>query len=221
MDMFEYTSKPSWGMIGASQCSGSPNLFQCDVLPHNFVRVTIKQAEKTRDLHRDWVHGRNTICEVILSPTQWAEFLTTMNCGDGVPCTIRYTQQDGVIEHEQEHNHLDLLIEEGNQKVDSTMNSLRQLVKDLDALIDNKKISKSLGAELQYKVSLAISNLDGENAKFFKKKIKEEVNSYTQQAKANIQAFVDHKIYSTGLQELQKQASLPLTESEQQQLKGE
>lgn len=209
---FDYETAPSWGMIGASRCQGGAQLFQCDVQPNNFIKITIKKAEKARDLHRDWVHGTDHICEVWLSPTQWAEFLTTMNCGDGVPCTLRFTQTDGFIDQTPEDNKLDLLIQERNETIDNTLEEIQNLIDSIRELIKNKKISKAIGEDLCYKLSLSLSNLVGSNAEYLKKCIKEEVQDITQQAKANIQAFVEHKIYTTGLQELQKQVATPLLE---------
>jgi hypothetical protein len=209
---FDYKTAPSWGMIGASRCQGGAELFQCDVQPNNFIKVTIKTAEKARDLHRDWVHGKDNVCEVWLSPTQWAEFLTTMNCGDGVPCTLRFTQKEGFITHTSEDNRLDLIVQERNETIDNTLNEMQVLVDSIKELTQNKKISKTIGENLCYKLQLCLSNLSGSNAEYLRKCIKEEVQDITQQAKANIQAFVEHKIYTTGLQELQKQVATPLLE---------
>jgi len=84
-------------------------------------------AEKERHLNRDWFHKKKHLIEVEMSQTQFAEMITSLNVGDGVPCTIRYlpdkhriedppdTSQRQIFENEfkQEIKKLSLNIEDG------------------------------------------------------------------------------------------------------------
>ncbi len=82
-------SHPSYGMIrigrthgGAQRMFGSP--IECPTT----IRIEICEAVVNHDLSRDWYHARKQLIEVRMSPAQWAELITNMNVGDGVPCTL-------------------------------------------------------------------------------------------------------------------------------------
>src|ERR1044072_9591215 len=84
---------PAWGMIGASRVSHSPPgavLFDSDIRHQHSVVIRIGKATRRRDLHRDWLYRKREFIEVEMSEAQWASFVSSMNSGDGVACTLRY-----------------------------------------------------------------------------------------------------------------------------------
>lgn len=93
---------PSFGMIGAARwtCGGRGSVLFGSHLPgHNAgVTLTIRAAGRSFDLGHERVSaasvGGRVLAEVDLSTVQWAELLTSMNVGDGVPCTVRYVTGD-------------------------------------------------------------------------------------------------------------------------------
>jgi hypothetical protein len=85
---------PSFGMVSFSRCYGTNRrLFQSHVKNMTTVRLRIKQASVKHSLHQDHTYGEESLIEVELSPAQFAELLTSMNVGDGVPCTINYVNE--------------------------------------------------------------------------------------------------------------------------------
>ena len=90
---------PAYGVIGASRVSAGgegANLFGSDFRHNGYVVVRIGEAELRRTtLSDDHVSGtRLPIVEVALSEAQWATFVSSMNIGVGVPCTIQ-SSRDG------------------------------------------------------------------------------------------------------------------------------
>jgi hypothetical protein len=86
-------SHPAWAMIGASRVSSGPpgaTLFDSDIRHAHTVMVRISTASRKRDLHRDWLYGERQFVEVEMSEAQWASFVSSMNVGSGVPCTVRF-----------------------------------------------------------------------------------------------------------------------------------
>src|SRR5437868_8231795 len=82
---------PAFGMIGASRVSHSPPgavLFDSDVQHQHYVVVRVRTAARRRDLNRDYLYADQQIVEVAMSEAQWASFVSSMNTGDGVPCTL-------------------------------------------------------------------------------------------------------------------------------------
>jgi len=90
---------PAWGLIGASRVSSSPpgaSLFDSDLRHQHYVTVRIKAAKRRRDLHRDWIGGGKEYIEIAMSEAQWASFVSSMNTGDGVPCTVEHINREDV-----------------------------------------------------------------------------------------------------------------------------
>ncbi len=201
--MREMEKHASWGMIGFYHTQGGERqLFGSDVSNHNTIRLAIKHAKKHRELGRDWTMGDDMICEVELSALQFAELLTNMNVGDGVPCTIRYTKNDGYIKYQEEKPKIDVIYEERDNVVERASSSLREVERGLSELINNKKIAKSVGGELLHKLSTALSDLEGGNFEFYKRQATEEIDKMVVEAKSQISEYVNAKIYSVGLETL-------------------
>lgn len=57
--------------------------------------LKIKRSELKRNLGRDWHHEAAQIVEVWLSEAQWATFVSSLNVGSGVTCTIDWVQHEG------------------------------------------------------------------------------------------------------------------------------
>ena len=122
-----------------------------------------------------------------------------MNYGDGVPCTIRFTQKDGFVEFKPEENKLDLILEERKKHIDSTFNGLVDTMTTIQQLIENKKISKSVGSDLVIKLSNVIQEIEGKGRDFINNQARLEIEKMVTEAKQNIENYVDYKIYETGL----------------------
>jgi len=58
----------------------------------------LREGEVSRELNRDFYFGGKRIVECEMSYSQFAEAITSMNMGTGVPVTIRYIQDKGKIE---------------------------------------------------------------------------------------------------------------------------
>ena len=194
---------PSWGMIGFYRNHGSERqLFGSDVSNYGTVCLKIKHAKKDRALGRDWTMGTDIICEVEMSSLQFAELLTNMNVGDGVPCTIRYTATDGIVKYQEEKSKLDVLYEERDAVVDRASSNLKEARDAIAELVNTKKLSKSVGNELVHKISTALSDLEGDNFELYKRQAHKEVDKLVVEAKSQISDYVTAKIYSVGLETL-------------------
>lgn len=84
---------PAFGTVSLHRISASPGavLFQSDVRHPEYMRISVHEATRKRDLHHDWVHPERMICEISLSMAQFASFVASTGQGSGVPCTIEWT----------------------------------------------------------------------------------------------------------------------------------
>lgn len=84
---------PAFGVITLHRVSSSPGevLFQSDVQHREYMRVSVHEATRKRDLQHDRVHPGKVLCEVSLSVSQFASFVAGSGIGGGIPCTIDFT----------------------------------------------------------------------------------------------------------------------------------
>lgn len=195
---------PSWGLLQFNRCSASypgRRLFKSDVNNTNFISLTLKTASVHRNLGSDFCMDEETLAEVLLSPVQFAELLTNMNVGCGVPCTIRYYNKQK-IEFKEETPKLEILVQEADQRVDGAIEGVVSAYEKIKGLMENKKIPKERAMEILRDLLPMISTHREHGSTFYKKQAREELAAMVNEAKSQIGEYVDHKIYQAGLEKL-------------------
>jgi hypothetical protein len=83
-------SHPSFGMVRLSRCSGSPGrMFGSQLRQHaGYVSMTVTRGSVQHDLHHDRYMNEEEVVQVSMTAAQFAELITTLNAGEGTPCTI-------------------------------------------------------------------------------------------------------------------------------------
>lgn len=190
---------PAFGMIGFSRITGGGDnvLFGSSIKHNDRIQLTIKHGEQDRMLHEDWYYGRKKIVEVEMSYSQFAECISTMNVGDGVPCTIRFTEKDGYIpaieennsKREQFRNEFSGVIEKAMEQIQNQINQIQESINTKKTL--GIKDRKEIVSQLQHVKHNIGSNLD-----FCVSQFDEQMDKSTMEAKGEIEAFCQNKINS-------------------------
>ena len=192
---------PAFGQIGASRVSGGTTLYGSDFVHHNFVSITIDRSELHRDLSRDWHHGKEGLIEVHLSEAQWATFVSSMNVGNGVPCTLNRVAGESMptIPIRKTEN---IVREELDATLKGITNELQQAIDaingELGASVSNKKREAILEHLLmaQRKVS--------DSLPFAARSFSEHIETTVEKAKVEVNAYMTNVIQRTGLAALQE-----------------
>jgi hypothetical protein len=198
----------SFGMLGFSRTSNSPglNLFGSSVKHRNTVVMTVKRATKLRDLNYDHYFGGETLIEIELSPMQFAEAITTLNVGDGIPCTIRRINNHGVEDCPEETVRQRFEDEFADTCKESTK-AAYDLVEEARNLLDQKTIRKSDCKNLIEVLQRLATNLSS-NLPFVQSQFNESMDKVTTDAKTSVEAFFLHRINEIGVKSLQEGKSL-------------
>lgn len=205
-DNDEIKRHPSWGVIGASRVSGSgKDFFQSDINTPSFIEITLCTASKCRKWGTDYVSGEKTLFKIKLTPAQWAGFLTNLNVGYGVPCTIKMTESSGYIDFGPEEDKLDLIYEEMNDDVDDILSTIKDLQEQVARLAESKKMQKGAADTLTQKLNRCANKLKYGGDSFIRERAREAIDSMVVQAKANIVAFTEARVHSLGLEALSNQ----------------
>lgn len=183
---------PAWGLIGASRVSSSPPgvaLFDSDIRHQHYVIVRLKRASRKRDLGRDWKHSEEQIVEVAMSEAQWASFVSSMNVGDGVPCTIERVGTEGMPGVEYEPR---LAV-----SMDEVDNAAHKAIEEIQAAFDAYQEHRTAANRrtLEYAIKNAPSNMS-----FAAKSLSEHAENVVQRARADIEAMVTAKADQLGIE---------------------
>jgi len=194
---------PAYAMIGASRVNSSGTaLAGSDFDHHAYMTISIRRADLNRGLSSDrWHAGRDEIVEVALSEAQWATFLSATNIGDGVPCTLRWTETDG---------HLPGIVPITNRR-EQVNSEVRQTLADavarLDAIIADPKVTKAVRTG----VSMARQEL-ASNLPFVIRRADEYVETTIERAKIEVEAYLTGAIQRAGITALGGEPPIRLIE---------
>lgn len=188
---------PSYGMLQFSRTTGGKtSLFGSSIKHRDTIKMYLRHGDVTRDLNNDWFFGGDKIVEVEMSYSQFAECITSMNMGSGVPVTIRYIEGQGRIEDcpfinkkEQFENEFKEYLNKTNEKANSLIDEIGKLFED------KKSIGKKDREDILKKLNMLYSAINS-NTEFIYNQFNEQMDNTTLEAKGEIEAFMQNKINS-------------------------
>jgi len=194
-------SHPAFAQIGASRVSsgGGTRLYGSDFAHQNYVRIRIGKSVLHRSLANDNPYGMNqSYIEVDLSEAQWATFVSSMNVGFGVQCTLRYLDNEeipGIAAPEE--NREKQFKREAKERADRALAQIDLLAAEIDAL----KVSEKQKAALKSRLVNARMQLTS-NIPFVLEQFGEHMERTVEKAKTEVNAYVLNTIQRAGLQAL-------------------
>lgn len=186
---------PAYAQIGASRVSGHINLYGSDFDHQHYVTITIRPSVLHRGLNHDWAYGGSReYIEVALSEAQWATFVSAMNTGHGVQCTLQHRDGKDVPQIPRPKDRQAQFNAEANDKLNSTVEALKQLAQ----AIENTSLSQKSKKELLRKLNHILQDL-GPNLKYVAKCFAEHVEGVTEHAKIEVNAYIQARISRAGI----------------------
>jgi hypothetical protein len=193
---------PAFVQVTLHRTSGSFKLYGSALTKNDgAIRLDVVSSTSVHTLGRDWRHGGGRqLISVYLSPAQFAELITSMNVGGGVPGTLSVFDGKYVpeipFEHETEATRV---VDSFKADVAKNVKEMNKLVADVDALLAQPKTTKAEREELRSKLGI-LNHLYQSNAPFMVESFQEAAEKVVTSAKAEVEAFTSHAIQSAGLQ---------------------
>lgn len=212
---------PSFGVINISRgvCSEKMNLFGSSIQQRTFIRVDISKAILMRDLSRDWImsdHGV-PIVSVYLSPSQFADAITSLNQGEGTPCTISFMDGHEVKEAQLESKRVqfDAEFEDHMKEIASANN---RFYTTIASILAKPSIGKHDKAEILKQLDQLKMQIES-NIPFIKRQFSEQMDETVIEAKNEVTAFIEDKTKKLGLEGYKKelQKSLEFKEEKKEE----
>lgn len=188
---------PCYGMLSFSRRTGSDSpLFGSSIQHKDIIGMTLKHGEISRNLNRDWYWGDGIIAEVEMSYSQFAEAITSMNVGDGVPVTVRFTEKGGYVSERPFVSKQGQFEQEFANHLDDIKTEARNIINEVKEVFDSKKtIGKNDREEILEKLNHLEMQI-GSNSEFVYNQFNEQMNKTVMEAKGEIEAFCQNKINS-------------------------
>jgi hypothetical protein len=191
---------PAYAMIGASRVSCGPTgqrLFGSDFAHTGYISVKIAVGSVQRSVSKDWYHAGRQYIEVALSEAQWATFVSTLNIGDGVPCTLEYKDGQRIPGIAETPNRK----EQFKAELEKEFQRGRERIVALVETIKASKLSQKQKDEICLDLNVLLQHF-GDNHGFVAKQFGKHVETTLEHAKIEISAYVTGIIARAGLKAL-------------------
>lgn len=196
---------PAYGSIGAYRTTGQASLYGSDFRHQHYVTIYLKRSTLRRDLSNDWPHAHTELFEVALSEAQWATFVSSMNVGSGVQCTIKRTMGQQVPGLPDPQSRTEQFSHEVKERMAKGLNELNELAQ----MITTMGLSGKKQKELLDKITASKMQLTN-NVKFVADQFDEHMEDTTEKAKIEINAYATHTLIGLGLDQLGKSSPIAL-----------
>ncbi len=204
----EVFKHPSYGMIRFTRTNGRAKFFGSELPQDHYIEMTLENAVVERDLSKEWYYAQGgMVARVRMSATQFAELITSLNIGSGVPCTIEFADKKRTeplpeIEGRKEavHRKFEERMQEFATRIKENQLRAKEIVK-------KKTLSKEdihrLSGDLEFLTQEITSNIP-----YFLKCFQEDADKIVLEAKGEIESAILHKINTAGLSALHEQNKL-------------
>lgn len=188
---------PSYGMLQFCRTSGgSTNLFGSSITHKDTIRMYLREGSVERTLNSDFFMGGGLIAEVEMSQSQFAEAITSMNMGSGVPVTIKWLKEKGTIEKCPFTDKREQFESELSSSLKKTNEQSNALLEELTAMFSEKKnLTQKDKSEILSKLTKLKQDIN-ENREYIYKQFNEQMDKTTMEAKGEIEAFMQNKLTS-------------------------
>jgi len=206
---------PSHGLMSFRRVSGTTRrLFGSKVGHSHTIAMKVTEANVSHDplSHADHYCGGKTLIEVELSESQFAELLTTMNVGEGVPVTVRRTEVLGRVEDIPYSCPRAEMESDLHKSLKSIADRVKTLQKEADELLAKPSLKAEERRRLAFLMMKVVQDMES-NLPYVSECFYKAVDKTVVAAKAELDVWVGRAMVQSGGRCIDLQPSVPLLES--------
>lgn len=194
---------PAYGTARFSRVTGNIKLFASPLDRHqNFITLTISRAELQHDTGTDWRFPREPLIEVAFSAAQFAQLLTTLNVGEGVPCTIQSIDRKPVPPlPSDEETETDRIHKDFSRSLKGLIEKISESQRKANLILSKKSVGKLDRQEIK----AALANIRQEiesNLPFLVEQFQRAACKIETASKAEVEATITAAVEKLGLEKL-------------------
>jgi hypothetical protein len=203
---FETVEKhPSFGMVGISRVTSTgTRMFGSHQDKHSTLfEFTVSTAKRESSTHGSRAYVDKTLIRFSLTAAQFVELMTSLNVGDGVPCTLTWKQGEGNIEPVPEEHKTEeaMIAEEFKNIVGDIAASTKPMIDKISEILAKKSIKKADREEIAKQVRF-ITRIYGDSAPFVMDQFSRSADKKLAAGKAELDATLSTVLMAAGLHHL-------------------
>lgn len=201
----------TFAQVGFSriQSSGGQRFYGSDIPVTNYITLEIKTSEKESTLTSEHYFAKDSIIRVNLTNNQFAEMITSMNRGDGVPCTIESIQGEHFEKYEFDENRKEYTQREFKDKMIRFSKTIAENQSELKRMISKGRLNKTEIETINSRMAKLTQDLES-NIPYFASCFQETMDKVVIEAKTELENVITTKVQQLGLHELQRSGNLML-----------
>jgi ElaB/YqjD/DUF883 family membrane-anchored ribosome-binding protein len=187
---------------------GGKALYGSTLIHSEVIRMTLTRSQQSRSLHENRYFPREILFEVDLSPLQFAELITKMNVGSGIPVTL-YRIMGKQLNQCLPKDERVLFTEEFQQRINKVTAAAQTLIEKADELLSQKTpLKASEKSELKNLLATIQMELKS-NMQFTSTMFQETVEQAVSDGKQEIETFWKGLVEQLGVQQLAEKSKPP------------
>lgn len=203
----ERLSHKSFGQILFIRSNGRSNFYGSELEQDHYITMEVHHSEIDRELTQDRYYNTSHILRLRMTNGQFAEMITSMNRGSGVPCTIERILGEKVEAMPVQESRKEFVHRKFEERMKNFADKIRERQNKAKELVSKKSLSKADMHELQLHLSWLIGEIEG-NIPFFMKCFQETMDHVVFEAKTEVENAIQHKINVLGFNALHEQNKL-------------
>lgn len=189
---------PSYGIITLSRISSNRQkpLYGSPMGHSTTIGISIYGSYMQRHISTDWYHRTGKLIEIEMSPSQWAEFISSVNIGDGVPCTIRF-DKNGLHDYPNITPPSDVFESELKQDIENVARTAQLAAERWNELSAKKTLNKADKDEIRQILESLYRTLSADMP-YVQRCFMETMQKTVENAKGEVEAWTSNLITSLG-----------------------
>jgi hypothetical protein len=195
------SSHPAYLKISASRISSYPgiNLYGSEFSHKNSIRIRFNTSEDHIDGSNVSSYSKKEIFECEMSESQWSSFISSMNMGEGVNCTLIHQKGEYAPSLPEAKSKNSEFVKEFSDTMKTSIEGMNKL----ETLIKDSGISNKKSNEMSLLIDVVKNNVEC-NIEYIIEKFGVHMESVKAKAKTEIDAYVSNIIRDKGLSSLQE-----------------
>lgn len=202
--MGDYEKHPSFAnlYIGRSYCSGKRALYGSSIKHSDIITLKISPSYIGRSLHNDHYYvDTQSYIEIEMSQAQFAQAITSLNMGDGIPVTLRRLNGQYIEEcpFEDKRTQFDT---EFSTDMNTTVQKFDNDIKEIESILAQKRSLTKVDKE---KILAAVHNVQrilGSDMPFLFSQFNKQMEKTVTEAKAEVEGHIRSRMDDLAMQNL-------------------
>lgn len=190
---------PSHGVVSINRSvGGSRRFFGSEVKHGTSVTLTISPCERQVDNFGTHYYPRNPpYVQIEMSSEQWANLITSINVGCGVPCTISRLNGEHVEPEQITETFTEKSTRKFRERVSNKISEARSIAAGVRTFLETTNLSKKAKDEINSSLDRIVKNFAA-NEEYFLTEFTAEADKVLTSAKAELDSFIGQVMMQVG-----------------------